>query len=315
MKFNKLFISSLLLATSLLTTTSTFGVHADGQEGYTPDVFRIKDHYVYKLDGMFTNGFDSFEAWIHLKANSTGGTILSNYRLTANDIEYSVDGLGRIKMMWGQTAFSHTFNNKTVMDNKWHHIAVVRDIENSKFILYIDGELSDEVVSKQRALKNVNQIKIGVCNRINNLRKIPFNGEIRQITLYEGTISQDRVKEDMTNNVITSNDGNAKLVGNYYLGEQWTNRLVKDSSSNGINAKLVTYEKYVGVDNSYGDFDYSFIVFPDVQTCNRYQNSKFEALIDWVVDNKEELKLEFAMAVGDLSDVQMKVYMNHALPR
>jgi hypothetical protein len=110
------------------------------------------------------------------------------------------------------------------------------------------------------------------------------------------------VVEDMANADIKTDDLNADLLANWHFGEQWTERNIYDTSDYGNHCVLETFEKYVGVaDNR--DYDYSFIVLPDVQCMNRYKYRRFSNMIKWIADNKNNLKLKFLFQVGDLSDV------------
>lgn len=53
---------------------------------------------------------------------------------------------------------------------------------------------------------------------------------------------------------------------------------------------------------STGDFDYTIVGIPDIQTTARYQPQKLSNMVQWLVSNKSQEKIAFAVQVGDLAD-------------
>ena len=297
----------LIAITGLLTITlsSLTFIKADAaREGRTPEVFTTADSYAYRTSTCLGASPDSFEAWINLPATSIGGVIAGNYTSyasTHSSYNWEVDGLGRVKMFWDDGRLDHTFGNADIMDGKWHHVAMVRDNENTKIHLYIDGDLIESVTTKQRDVNTPEKLNIAADLKNFYSSKGRFDGKIKQVTVYNGPISAERVREDMKNATITTDDTRATLLGNWNLGEKWTQRHVKDDSSKGNQANLITVEKMVGL-NDVEDYDYMFMVLPDVQITNRYYHQRYLNMMQWIVDNSPRLKNKFLMAVGDLSD-------------
>ena len=244
--------------------------------------------------------------------NSVGGTLAGNFtheEMRYNGtVDWKVDAIGRVCIEWNNKQFCHTFKNHSVNDNKWHHVAVVRDPKTHVFSLYVDGELKDWIKCVQADLDGAEvPLTVGVDSSYSTSAAIervkePFEGYIRQLTLYNGAITAERIAEDMTNDNVTD-DYDGRILGNWYFGERWTERTIKDTTKNGNDAFLATFDKYVGLDKSEFDFDYSFVVIPDVQTLERYHKDDYLNAMKYLADNKDELKLQFAIQVGDLSDV------------
>ena len=274
------------------------------------DVYTISDKYEYTISKPFEKSLDSFEAWILAPQDSIGGTILGNYyndnRGMPGSITYSLDALGRVSMTWDQKLYTHTFTKTMLDDAKWHHIAVVRKVnpensKESKFALYIDGEFVEEseYALIDDAICSMPQ-RIGVDYSQWMNQKTPFDGYIKQVTCYTGEISQERIKSDMNNANITDTN-NGTLLGNYNLGVKWKENIAKETSGNGNDAVLGTFEKFVDYTQT-NDYDYTIVGVPDVQTITNYRPDDVYNLFDWIAANKDSQKIAFCVQTGDLSD-------------
>ncbi|MBO8428208.1 MAG: metallophosphoesterase [Firmicutes bacterium] len=285
----------------------------------------ISENYVYTLEEKFDKSLDSFEAWILAPQDSIGGTIFGNYyndnRGMPGATVYSLDALGRVCISWNFKQYTYTFPTRRLDDGKWHHIAVIRQIDpsnskNSKFALYINGEFIEDNGDYVRADDNYSldamAFRIGVDYSQWMNQKTPFDGYIRQVTCYNGTISEDRIKLDMQTKEITDTN-NGTLLGNYYLGNNWREEVVKESSGNGNDAVLGTFEKYVDYTQT-NDYDYTIVGIPDIQTITRYKTNDVYNLFNWISNNAVSQKIAFCLQTGDLSDVggTIKYYQTSA---
>ncbi len=267
--------------------------------------YGVENKYNYRLSEPFTRSPDSFEAWINLPANSVGGTIMGNYinkhTTYPGCVEWSVDAIGRIKVYWNNGALDHTFKGTFLNDGEWHHIAVVRSEKNNSFSFYLDGELCSAVSTRQRdAVGSTMAMGIGVDYRNWQTPKTPFDGKIRQITVYNGEISAERVARDMHEGV--SDDLDGALIGDWYFGDTRTEKHVKETFDSGNDATLCTFEKFVSV-MPLNDYDYTLVGLPDIQAMVHYQPQNLTDLMNWLADNADAEKIAGAVQVGDLSDV------------
>ncbi len=316
-----------LIATVSLSLATAVGVGyqtldkelftASAATGYTPT-----NGYDYRIDGDLDGSPDSFEAWINLPINSTGGTIAGNahvdysqsssYAYDTTNWEISTGGLFRID--WNDGAVSHVFDGtKDLRDGAWHHVACVRT--NTAFTYYLDGEVAGTYTVNTTPLYSQTPFIIGADQTTWSGRKTPLNGYIRQVTIYEGAITQAQVKADMgtasaPNDVITQQDcvsSGAKLLGNWYLhldGTNWVYNTVKNTVVGGPNAILSTHETYVaGSLPDASTYDYSFAVIPDIQQMTRYVPERLHTQMKWIADNAASNKIKFAMQLGDLADI------------
>ncbi len=274
--------------------------------------YRIENNYKYVLEKAFTRSPDTFEAWVNMPVYSVGGTLMSNWtgeEMKDGTVAWSVDGLGRVHIQWNNRKLDYTFAERAINDGEWHHLAVVRDPAEHTFTLYIDGEYSDGVKCVQKDLdgKAYLPMCIGVDYRSkyaydDKYVKEPFDGAIRQVTVYNGAVSVDRIRSDMQTAEITDDYG-GKIMGNWYLGERWIDRTVEDTTANGNNATIATFDKFVGLADTDFEYDYTIIGLPDIQCLVEWKYNKYMNMMKWIVDNSTKLNTKFVFAVGDLSNI------------
>lgn len=260
-------------------------------------------NYQIRNDGFISP--DSIEAWVRLPVASTGGTILgSGYSVL---LSLNVDIYGKVGIKWNQTEVVHTFSDSTnIADNKWHHVAVVRT--KQKFTYYLDGDVEGVFEQKSSRSKDDMAFNVG-CGKMKVANRKPLEGFVKQVSIYEGAITEEQIEKDMLDKEITKEDvicEDVELFGNWVLGDYWTERYIENTVQGGGRATLFSFDKMVKEDTSYGEYDYSFAIFPDIQLMNNYNPDKLNRQIQWLADHKEEMNFEFAMFVGDLSDFGQK---------
>lgn len=276
----------------------------------TQKVYTISNKYNYRLSEAFTRSPDTFEAWLNIPANSVGGTIMGNYpgqlHSFAGCVNWEIDAVGRVKLFWDNGAFTHTFSGVYLTDGQWHHVAVVRDAEAGTCSLYLDGELRASTESTQKDAVCDMSMSIGVDCRNWSASKEPLDGKIKQITVYNGAISQERIRQDMTEGIKDNLDG--ALIGDWVFGEDWTQKYVAETMGSGNGATLNTFEKYVSV-MPLNEYDYTLIAMPDIQTIANYKESNLAGMMNWIVNNVQAQKIAYIMQVGDLSDFGDREYL------
>lgn len=295
----KIYLLILLLCCSIVLPlhSSTSNVEAIGNMEKPESYYTPINGYFYQLEGYMPGSLDSFEAWVKMPVSSFGGKI---FTMAHRQTKYSweVDLYGRFKFVWGSEA-SHTFSDSAnIADGTWHHVALVRT--NTEFTYYLDGEVEGVYAAETTANTEAIAYNIGSTNLYDDVQ--PFEGYIKQVTLYEGAISQSQVLSDMANSEITSNSETATILANWNLGEYWTERFVKNSVDGAPTAELHTFDKFVDADYSFGEYDYTFAIFPDIQIMTNFNPQRLNNQIQWLVDNKDRMNVKFAMFLGDLSD-------------
>lgn len=274
----------------------------------TQDFYSTANSYNYNLDSLLAGSPDSFEAWIKLPEASVGGTIMGNFHerdYSYDTINWEVSSAGFFSFHWNDKAIQHTFTNTTYLaDDEWHHVALVRTPADFKY--YCDGVLQGTYSISSDECISTATFNIGVDKSNWRDTKTPLEGYVRQVTLYSGAISQAQIVADMKKDSITSSDRLNKeettLLGNWYLGEKWKNRVVESTEPGTPTANIYTFEKYVGADYSFGAYDYTFIVLPDIQIMGNYNVPRLTNMVKWILQKKDEMNIKFVLQVGDLSD-------------
>lgn len=309
MRCNKKIFTIVLLV--LLCVSSLFFINKQGNalDSKTEEnlaEYTIMDNYCYEIENPFELSPDSFEAWIKLPKGSLGGTIMSNYPLGGTGysgiVSWNVTAFGKMNVYWDDGRFQHTFNNNPLDDNLWHHVAIIRDEASKSFDLYIDAELVESFDCITTEAPNAKlSMRVGVGMENYNKVKSPLEGYIKQITIYNGAITEDRVISDMQNTDI-KDDLDGRLIGNWYFGEVWTERNIKESSGNGNDAKICTFDKYVGVASKDFQYDYSLVILGDIQSVVDGKQDKYNNMIKWIANNIESEKIKFVIQTGDLTN-------------
>lgn len=210
--------------------------------------------------------------------------------------------------------------NADVRTGSWMHVAFTRDVDNGILTCYINGVAvaSMEVASAKIAnFSFVKPVMIGsdyTNDKILALSFTPdFHGSIADVRVYSTLLNADGVAED-AHGVIPSD---ATLLGgvDFASGEA-------GEYYDYVNADATDAFGWEKVENSYfaaEDGEFSFAVIPDTQMlfsrANGYNpgtniyaegydpegNIGFRNM-QWLIDNKDLLNLQYVMHVGDLTD-------------
>ncbi len=78
------------------------------------------------------------------------------------------------------------FSATSCFDGKWHHVVAVRDVENAKLLIYLDGALKTTGDDKTGSIAADEPLIIGNCN-VNF--DSPFVGSIDELTLYNEALT------------------------------------------------------------------------------------------------------------------------------
>lgn len=304
------------LALSLTTVAGVAYQSFDKElfEASAASIYTTSNGNDYRVERVLGGSPDSFEAWINIPTNSTGGTIAGNAHVDySQSTSYSYDttnweitDAGLFRVDWDDGAVSHVFTGTpSLKDGNWHHVACVRS--STGFTYYLDGVVAGTLAVSTNPLYSPSPIIIGADQTTWKGRKTPLVGFVRQVAIYEGAITQEQVTADMKKTALTKDDcisTGAKLMGNWYLGETWTKEVVENSVLDGPDVRLGTHEKYVaGSLPDASTYDYSFAVIPDIQQMTRYVPERLHTQMKWIADNAESNKLKFAMQLGDLADI------------
>ncbi|NLK94138.1 MAG: hypothetical protein GX275_02940 [Clostridiales bacterium] len=256
------------------------------------------------FDKKFEKTPNTFEAWVKIPSNipdsTRVGVILGDYGNCSygdqSSINFEVYSNGNPRLYWKDKSGekSYVFKHIDLRNDKWTHLALVRDTTTKKVNCYINGEF-------------IETIDLGVTNDIipEAIHKIGsdfrytsapvFRGEIADVAVYSSSKTVEEIKNDM---VEIKNSEN--LLAGVTLDKDSANKYT-DISSNNNN--LSTYEKWLSSDkvNVY-DGSYSFVAIPDTQVLSRIYPEALTSLTNWIKDNADKKNIKFAMHLGDLTD-------------
>ncbi len=304
---------ALLLALSLTPFISGFQgrtVNAYSLENGEKVYSILTDRIMYETQSPYYETINTFEAWIQLPSDVAdsveGGVIMGNYFNEHNKfpgtVNFGVGKNGNFKLFWNNGSFIHNFTSVDLRNGEWTHVAIVRDAEEDVIHYYVNGELMESVEFVLGEC--VSNLRFGIGTDWNNwyAEKTPFYGKIEQVTVYSTAQPQEVICEDMGKHVITSNERDG-LMSNWYFGKSWSfdNELIEDTANTGNHCTVGTYDKYVEVEE-FEDYDYSFLVIPDMQIMNAYKKENFIAQSQWIIDSAKELNTQFVMYLGDMTE-------------
>lgn len=190
------------------------------------------------------NTSSTIEAWIKVFAIGTNGlvaserigNIYSNYNLGTNgddDYNVEVDANGYLRFYWktGTLAAIDTRGTTDLRDDKWHHIAIVRDTTDNTVVGYLDGQV-------ELNASNVNDLTfteshvIGGDNRDLNGGPI-FHGAIDELRVWNIAKTQAEITTIASQSLI----GNEAGLIRYYNFNEGGGSLLNDLTGND-NATL-----------------------------------------------------------------------------
>ena len=312
MKKFKISVAIALLSALIIPFTAGYAIKANayslenGEKVYSI----ITDGIMYETQKTYTQTINTFEAWIQLPSNLAdsivGGVIMGSYynahAKVPGTVNFGVGTNGNFHLFWNNGSFKYTFESVDLRNDKWTHVAIVRDSQNDKILYYVNGELMEEVdVVLGECVSN---LRFGIGTDWNNWYddKTPFYGKIEQVTVYSTAQSQETIIEDMGKQVITSSEREG-LMSNWYFGKRWTfdNNIIKDTANTQNHCTVGTYDRYVEV-KPVEDYDYTLLVVPDMQIMSHYKPENFYAQSQWIVDTAKSLNTQFVMYLGDMTE-------------
>ncbi|MEE1074388.1 MAG: LamG-like jellyroll fold domain-containing protein, partial [Acutalibacteraceae bacterium] len=277
---------------------NTFSRPVTDSEGM---VFTSNDHHT--IDGAFTEMTNTFETWIKFNDNYPdtirGGMMLSNANNASNSITYEILANGNpsvstTKYSYGQPAGSvtKTFDKVNVYTGEWTHLAIVNDQTADTITCYINGVA---VQTLEGALADSINREVGVLGgSFAPGNPLAFRGEMKSVALYSDTRTAEEITADMT---IVGTDS---LMAYWDLSKDAVDGKLTDESGNGHDVTLGKVWFNAEVDpNSY---DYSFAIVGDTQYMNNFYYDRYSDIYDWIVENKEERKIEYVLNMGDITE-------------
>lgn len=283
---------------------------------------------------VFSSAPSTVSAWIRVSEDVADdehvGTVMGNAeRQMSSSVLYDgsytfsfeITTNGNPKFEWRVSRSAKAVfivENADVRTGDWMHVAFTRNVENGVITCYINGIAVASMTVDPTNLKNfsfIQPVMIGsdyTDDRILALSFSPdFHGFIANTRVYSEILSADQVKNDMRgtleNGLLGAIDFASGESEEYY-------DYVNDNAIDAFGWKEVE-DEYFKAENG----EFSFAVIPDTQmlfSCapkdsngvsiyadgyNAEDNIGFKNM-QWLIDNKDMLNLQYVMHVGDLTD-------------
>ncbi|MBR2406689.1 MAG: Ig-like domain-containing protein, partial [Clostridia bacterium] len=251
----------------------------------------------------------TLEATVYFPQGTTaatrGGVIMGNYASAPKDgatnaFSFEIHTNGNVRLyIIDSTGAVHDFKftGTNVYNGQNNHIAVVRDVTNSRLHCYINGTLEQSLTYNGPAsLSFTSKMRIGsdlrVAKSVQN-----FKGYIKNITLYSDVRTATEVAADATAAKVDTD----ALLANYDLsaaaeGSRPDSLVCTEGIGPTFTGYFQTQEKPLD------DYAYSFAVLGDIQTMTVQWPNTVPMVYDWILENQEERKIEFVVGLGDMVD-------------
>lgn len=296
---NKIFwLGDIALIDNEDSFINTFSRPVTDSEGM---VFTSNDHHT--IDGAFTEMTNTFETWIKFNDNYPdtirGGMMLSNANNASDSITYQILANGNPSVSttdysYGQSKSSvtKTFDKVNVYTGEWTHLAIVNDQTADTITCYINGVA---VQTLEGALADSINREAGVLGgSFAPGNPLAFRGEMKSVALYSDARTAEEIAADMTT------IGTDSLMAHWDLSKDAVDGKLTDESGNKHDITLgkVWFNAEVNPD----DYDYSFAIVGDTQYVNYNWSDRYDDIYDWIVENKEERKIEYVLNMGDMTE-------------
>ncbi len=240
-------------------------------------------------------------------------TVFSNRGADEHPIALSVTGVGAVDFQWDTTIFTVLCDVRT---GDWVDIAVVRDMTDKKFYVYLDGE-------KKASFDATGTADIlpaePHCIAADADGTAVFAGGIADIRVWNDVRTQKEIQDNRINKIGNHANKIAQdaqgLLGNWYImgDANFVVDVHKDASvyKNDLTFRGSRADDWLDYDKTQYDFlydengdenYYSMVVIPDIQNMvnNSYADEWVQAA-QWIADNVDTENIVHVMGMGDSS--------------
>ena len=212
------------------------------------------------------------------------------------------------------TAYTHSIIfDVDVRREAWVNLTFVIDNQKKgtdRYALYVDGvkvesyDYSGSKVGLDHAFElDMEWIQRAIPFTLGRNASRCFQGKIKNLALYSEPLSAAEISYLYANGV----DMNGEALFAYYNldNPENTKTYVKDETGNGYDFAYKFYENDSNLDSD--DYDYSFAFIGDTQflvykDINEGTTQYTKPIYDWLIENKDEKKLQYVFGLGDVSD-------------
>lgn len=294
--------------------------------------------YIYKSKAYGSDYYESrkhlddvphsFEAWVYASySGATVGTILGNYSTKAGGrFTFGINKSFCPQLIfYDKNGATHSaiFTGADITSSKWTHVIITFDEVREQFDLYLNGEhaktlkfsetCSTATDSKCKdgcvgifSFESAKQYPFALGGDCNFMNPNYFRGRLQDVALYSDVLTPDEVKGSYQNGV---NAFDENLMLYYDIDSSDKGKNIKDLSGNGYDLiyssvwtseeDMQTLRDELGFAKEYA---YSIAVIGDIQYATRLYPDTVRTMYQWLVDNKEEKNIKYAIGLGDITD-------------
>lgn len=285
-----------LIIVMLVQTVGVLSIEASSNGGLAFD-----KNDVYATERPLDGEPNTLEAWIFMPSSNTGrgGVIFGNYGFVPQAISFEIhdDGVPRLYYVNDAgTVCDYRFSVLSIPENKWTHLAIVRDEAADTIYCYINGGLKSVIKGVEPYGKKswAGEFVLGGDLRAGNEQY--FKGEIREIAIYSEVRTAEQINAD-----IKAVDPNEDSLLAYYTADG--NSVGKNISDKSKNRNDIVYSQlFITQKPKLKDYAYSFAVVGDTQMISYNWPSKLANIYDWIVDNADKRQIKYVFGLGDITD-------------
>ena len=271
--------------------------------------FSAIEQYITSNEG-FSDIPYTYSAWVYLSKNHTerGGVIIGNYEssgIPCVNIEIHSSGAPRFYHIDSNNRIiDATFTSADIRKGDWTHLAfTVGDVVTC----YINGnKVGQSAIGNFDVAAVKKSIALGGDFRSGNSQN--FKGKIRQVTLFKEKLTDAEIKDLYSDSYGSIKD---KLIANYDLKNAINNRDIIDNSGN--NNTLYSKIKFFDDKEPVKDYSYSFAFVGDTQIITESYPDKLSKIYDWIINNKDNKKIQYVFGLGDITNSDTDREWNDAL--
>ena len=220
--------------------------------------FDKADETYMMLNGVIEKIPDTMEFWLKTDKLNARQVIFGNYKEKTKHFSVELSADNKIRYYENDGAVNVFFDGD-ICTNEWTQIAIVRDCEENKIYLYVDGELTDTKdaggLGDNVTLDTPSYI--GTDSRMG----MHFNGSISQIRLWEDMKTEDEIQEGIEKEIQGDEAG---LMHCWILNDSALGKfpaVINDKAEDGISISPLGFEL-----NYESEFEGSGVDFSDGTT-------------------------------------------------
>lgn len=132
------------------------------------------------------------ELWLKVPTGISGriGVIMGNYGMSPNS-NWEIHDDGELRLYWNGGEIDAR-GTTDLRDDKWHHVAFVRDVSSDKIIVYIDGEVE---LSRSTAGSNITLGAFRIGSDRRGSSTLYFHGAMDEFRIWSKARTQQEIKE------------------------------------------------------------------------------------------------------------------------